>query len=102
MRRSQITGGHYRSSQAVRQRSNDPRSSKAVEPTNRSPRFSNAFAVIFGTRHSNPRHLKKRFLSYLRNVPDYYPEVRVGCGNKGLLLEPSATHVAPRRAPMKL
>ena len=61
-----------------------------------------SLALQFGSRYSNPRHFKKRFLGYLRSVIDYYPEVRVGCGNKGLLLEPSATHVAPRRAPMKL
>ena len=60
-----------------------------------------SLALQFGSRYSNPRHFKKRFLGYLRSVIDYYPEVRVRPGDQGLRLEPSATHVAPRRIPMK-
>jgi hypothetical protein len=55
----------------------------------------------FGCCYANPRHFKKRFLGYLRSVIDYYPEVRVGPGDRGLMLRPSPTHVPPRRAPTR-
>jgi hypothetical protein len=58
-------------------------------------------APQFGSGYANPRHFKKRFLGYLRGVVHYYPEARVRTGECGLQLEPSASHVAPRRLPMK-
>jgi hypothetical protein len=61
-----------------------------------------SLALQFGSGYANPRHFKKRFLGYLKSVVDYYPDVRVRPGEHGLQLEPSATHVAPRRLPMKL
>lgn len=61
-----------------------------------------SLALQFGSGYANPRHFKKRFLGYLRGVIDYYPEARVRPGENCLQLVPSATHVAPRRQPMKL
>ena len=61
-----------------------------------------SLALQFGSGYANPRHFKKRFLGYLRGVIDYYPEARVRPSDNGLQLVPSATHVAPRRPPMKL
>jgi hypothetical protein len=55
-----------------------------------------SLALQFGSRYSNPRHFKKRFLGYLRGVIDYYPEVRLESSAAGLSLRPSPTHVAPR------
>jgi len=60
-----------------------------------------SLAPQLGCGYANPRHFKKRFLGYLRSVIDYYPEVRFQPGEQGLQLEPSATHVAPRRLTMK-
>jgi hypothetical protein len=34
-------------------------------------------ALQFGSGYANPRHFKKRFLGYLRDVIAYYPEVRI-------------------------
>lgn len=50
----------------------------------------------FGSRSANPRHVKKRFLGYLRSVIDYYPEIRLESTSSGLLLKPSPTHVEPQ------
>jgi hypothetical protein len=61
-----------------------------------------SLALQFGSGYANPRHFKKRFLGYLRGVIDYYPEARVRPEENGLQVVPSATHVAPRRPPMKL
>ncbi|MCB1054553.1 MAG: pirin [Acidobacteria bacterium] len=56
----------------------------------------------FGCGYKNPRHFKRRFLKYLKSVISYYPEVRLTNGDKGLVLKPSPTHVAPRDSQMKL
>ncbi|MEZ5313917.1 MAG: replication protein RepA [Thermoanaerobaculia bacterium] len=61
-----------------------------------------SLALQFGSGYANPRHFKKRFLGYLRGVIDYYPEARARPSDNGFQLVPSATHVAPRRPPMKL
>ncbi|MFN7942437.1 MAG: replication protein RepA [Thermoanaerobaculia bacterium] len=62
-----------------------------------------SLALQFGSRYSNPRHFKKRFLGYLRSLIDYYPAARMADSSAGLTLKPSAAHVAPRkRAEMKL
>jgi len=55
-----------------------------------------SLALEFGSRYSNPRHFKKRFLGYLRSVIDYYPEVRLESSAAGLLLRPSPTHIEQR------
>ncbi len=56
-----------------------------------------------GCGYANPRHFRQRFLSYLRAVIDYYPEVRLENSPGGLTLKPSPPHVAARpKAPMKL
>jgi len=52
-----------------------------------------SLALQFGSRYSNPRHFKKRFLGHLRSVIDYYPEVRLESLAAGPLLKPSPTHV---------
>lgn len=56
----------------------------------------------FGCEYKNPRHFKRRFLQYLKNVINYYPAVRLGNKEKGLMLMPSPSHVAPRSSPMKV
>ena len=56
----------------------------------------------FGCGYKNPRHFKRRFLKYLKSVISYYPAVRLSSAEKGLVLKPSPTHIAPRGAPMKL
>ena len=56
----------------------------------------------FGCGYTNPRHFERRFLEYLKSVISYYPEVRLGNTDSGLLLKPSPTHVAPRSSPMRL
>ena len=56
----------------------------------------------FGCDYKNPRHFKRRFLRYLKSVITYYPAVRLGNTEKGLLLRPSPSHVAPRISPMKV
>ncbi len=56
----------------------------------------------FGCDYKNPRHFKRRFLRYLKSVINYYPAVRLGNTEKGLMLMPSPSHVAPRSSPMKV
>ena len=57
-----------------------------------------SLALQFGSRYSNPRHFKKRFLGYLRSVIDYYPDVRLQSSATGLVLKPSPTHIEHRPA----
>ncbi len=55
-----------------------------------------SLALQFGSRYTNPRHFKKRFLGYLKCVIDYYPEVRLESTAVGLMLKPSPTHIEQR------
>jgi len=56
----------------------------------------------FGCSYKNRRHFERRFLKYLKIVISYYPDVRLGNIDPGLLLKPSPSQVAPRSSPMKL
>lgn len=50
----------------------------------------------FGCGYANPRHFKKRFLGYVRNVLLYYSDARLEEERVGLRLKPSPTHIAVR------
>lgn len=51
----------------------------------------------FGCGYTNPRHFKKRFLGYVRNVLLYYSDATLEEAPVGLRLKPSPTHIAVRR-----
>lgn len=57
-----------------------------------------SLALQFGSGYSNPRHFKTRFLGYVRNVLNYYPQARLESSASGLLLKPSPTHIEQRLA----
>ena len=46
-----------------------------------------SLALQFGSRYTNPRHFKKRFLGYMRNIVDFYPEVRLESSAAGLVTQ---------------
>ena len=50
----------------------------------------------FGCSYKNPRHLKRRFLKYLKSVISYYPEVRLATQHRRRGPSPEAVSDAGR------